>query len=74
MIKLEVEKYCENCPEFEASVEQNVIGMAAYDSLATQPIHESFCNTVISCEHRERCRVIMDYLSKEKKDEQHNKN
>ena len=67
MIKLEVEKYCESCPEFEASVEQNVIGMAAYDSLA-------ICNTVISCEHKNRCRVIIDYLSKEKNDEQHNKN
>ena len=69
MIKLEVEKYCENCPEFEADVDKT-----SYISSSMQSIHESFCNTVISCEHKNRCRVIMDYLSKEKKDEQHNKN
>ena len=61
MIKLEVEKYCENCPEFEADVDKT-----SYISSSMQSIHESFCNTVITCEHRERCRVIMDYLSKEK--------
>ena len=69
MIKLEVEKYCENCPEFEADVDKT-----SYISSSMQSIHESFCNTVISCEHKNRCRVIMDYLSKEKKDEQHNEN
>ena len=69
MIKLEVEKYCENCPEFEADVDKT-----SYISSSMQSIHESFCNTVITCEHSERCRVIMDYLSKEKEDEQHNKN
>lgn len=74
MINLEVEKYCEGCPEFEASVEKNNVDRYAYDSLSMQRINESFCNTVISCEHKKRCRVIMDYLSKEKKDEQHNKN
>ena len=74
MINLEVEKYCEGCPEFEASVEKNVVNMGSYDLLSMQPIHESFCDTVISCEHKKRCRVIMDYLSKEKNDEQHNKN
>ena len=69
MINLKVEKYCKNCPEFEA-----VVDKTSYGLLPMQSIHESFCNTVISCEHSERCRVIMDYLSKEKKDEQHNKN
>lgn len=69
MINLKVEKYCENCPEFEADVDKT-----SYFSSSMQSIHKSFCNTVITCEHRGRCRVIMDYLSKEKNDEQHNKN
>ena len=71
MINLEVEKYCENCPEFEA-----VVDKTSYVLSSMQSIHESFCNTVITCEHRERCACLIKLfeMSEEKNGEQHNKN
>ena len=71
MINLKVEKYCENCPEFEADVDKT-----SYISSSMQSIHESFCNTVITCEHRERCACLIKLfaMSEEENGEQHNKN
>lgn len=71
MINLEVQKYCENCPEFEADVDKT-----SYISSSMQSIHESFCNTVITCKHRERCACLIKLfaMSEEDSGEQHNKN
>ena len=52
MIKLEVDEYCDNCPEFESHVIKDVI---YYNST-------TITNTVITCEHRERCCSIKKFL------------
>lgn len=60
MIKLEVDKYCDNCPEFESHVIKNTI----YCNSTT------ITNTIIECEHRERCRSIKKFLeNKENKND-----
>ena len=52
MIKLCVEDYCQNCPDFRAHVEQ---------VLCTN-------NTNIYCKNRDRCWALVEYLSKEVKE------
>lgn len=58
MIILDVEKYCHECPVFEADVHS----------------YEWFSNDVkvehrhhIRCKYRDRCRAIKGYLEKENK-------
>ena len=49
MITLEVEKYCENCPEFEVKQETLRIG---------------FCDSshLLMCEHADKCRNLYKHL------------
>lgn len=56
MIRLIVDGYCENCPEFCADVEKTHVYT---DEL-------QITNTVIMCEHRNRCKCIKDMIQKEK--------
>ena len=46
MIRLEIEPYCHDCPEFKADVEK----------------YEKFGDTVIRCENRNVCGRIKAYL------------
>lgn len=57
MIKVSVEKYCENCPEFEPDVYKSTIA-----NLACRPMHTE---TIIRCEHRERCHRMYQCLKEE---------
>ena len=55
MIKLQIEKYCHNCPEFEAQVDKT------YFLYLTDPeIH-----TIVTCEHRGKCECIRKYFEDE---------
>ena len=61
-VKLVVEKYCDNCPDFEAHVDKN-------ETLFTDMGLIAPCvqiRTVITCEHRARCRCQMEYLADQK--------
>lgn len=61
MIKLIVEDYCQNCPLlFEATVKK----LTAYGSTCERHA-EGFADTVIRCEHAERCAAIAGRLRKE---------
>lgn len=53
MIHLEIEKYCHECPEFDADVSKLTANGEVID-------------TVIQCAHSERCRTIKAYLEKQK--------
>ena len=46
MIKLEVEEYCDDCPEFDAHIEKAVL----FDGCSKE-----YCNTNITCEHKDKC-------------------
>ena len=54
MIRLEVEKYCQNCPEFEPDVVKFQLG---FDNDPT-----TTNDTRIMCEHREHCERIFSYF------------
>lgn len=52
MIKLELEEYCDKCPNFEPEVAKiNVDGFFKVE-----------CNTTIFCEHRHKCNCIAKYM------------
>lgn len=52
MIKLEVEEYCNECPNFEPEVAKiNIDGF-----------FKVVCNTNIFCEHRHKCNNIAEYM------------
>lgn len=59
MIKIKVEEYCNDCPEFEP------------EAIKPQPIYDSINNYVgmlgpmlVVCAHRNTCRRFMEYLQK----------
>lgn len=55
MINLEIEKYCNNCSEFEPAVikekERDFYG-------------NCICDTVVKCKHSDRCIALMEYLKR----------
>lgn len=67
MIKLIVEKYCHNCPEFEPDVDKKVASSEEIDF--TEVMYgrkiRYFCETVIKCEHHARCQAIRNRLESE---------
>lgn len=63
MIKLEIEKYCERCSEFEPDVEKtNYKDMQFMDYANNERRYITVCDTVVSCKHKDRCREIADYM------------
>ena len=58
MIKLEIDEYCDNCPEFDAHVEKDVI-FAGYS--------KKYFKTHITCEHKDKCQCLKDMIEKETK-------
>ena len=58
MIKLEVEEYCQNCPEFKPKTTNG----SYFFGFGTEDItHVSKFN--ITCKHAERCKAIRSYLN-----------
>lgn len=55
MIKLDLFKFCEGCPDFEADVNKTTLE-CYYEKQDT--------NTIIMCKNRERCRKIAEYIAK----------
>lgn len=53
MIRLEVEKYCENCEEFKPYA---LVTGERY--LGCAPVF----NTTVICEHADKCRALMNHL------------
>lgn len=53
MIKLEVEEYCDDCPEFDAHIEKAVL----FDGYSKE-----YCNTNITCEHKDKCKRLKDMI------------
>lgn len=59
MIRVEVQDYCQSCPEFEPDVERSTQIYADFKVVGQT-------DTVIRCEHRTRCENIKRYIDKEK--------
>ena len=54
-IKLKVDPYCEQCPDFEPEVTKEEL-------VCDNEVFRT--DTYIYCKHRLRCDAILDYLSK----------
>lgn len=74
MIMLNIDDYCNNCNEFDADVEKDIVVLHYNDKNLNQVRK---CNTTITCKHRFRCQSIRGYLNSqkngEKNDESSNK-
>lgn len=58
MLELKVEKYCENCMDFEADVNKSKYYIGdVYNSYA--------CDTYIQCKNSGRCKKLYKYLKGE---------
>lgn len=57
MIRLIVDKYCENCPEFKADIDKKYLNSTAGTEM---------CNTEIRCKHRYRCEAIAENIKNKK--------
>lgn len=55
MIKLEIENYCEECPDFDADVQKP-------DKYYADGKVIMVGDTIIRCEHRERCERLKKRL------------
>ena len=62
MIRLDIERYCHDCLEFEADVERPI----KVDYIGTNK-EQMTClsDTVIRCEHRYKCKNIQQHLERE---------
>lgn len=73
MIKLNIEEYCENCPDFEPDVEKEVLTTEDYPYLEST---FKYANTIITCKSRDRCNcfyIDMARNQKEKKEKENKK-
>lgn len=57
MITLDIELYCNNCPDFEPDVDIPCL----HSSYGDKQIY----NTFIRCKNRNKCKTIYDYLKGE---------
>ena len=62
MIRLNIEKYCENCPDFDP--EKTVTEYHCGNTVRV--------DTEISCSRATKCRCIMEFLKSEKENENKN--
>lgn len=55
MIQLELEDYCQECPDFEAEIRK-----IKYESSFGYEV----CDTTVCCENAVRCAVIKKYIKR----------
>ncbi len=70
MIKLELDEYCQNCPDFVSDVEKDHKGEFINGNCFSRGDLKlkRTCNTVIRCKYRKRCEELVDtYLRYELK-------
>lgn len=64
MIRLSVEDYCHNCPEFEIDIKVDTTTFHGHNMITGDSVVETQINRVIRCKHKERCRAIANHISK----------
>ena len=66
MVKLEVEDYCQSCPEFEPDVDKDIRRgyVESFDPFDLERRERVECNTIIRCEHRGRCQSIKSQIER----------
>lgn len=66
MIRLYVQNYCHDCPEFEPDVEKDTIYSENY-LMGKRTTHTQ---TDIYCKHRDRCASMVEFLEERKKNDE----
>ena len=61
MIILDIDKWCNNCNEFEPEVTKNNEEVNC-DYTRFNPIISYRFNTIIECKHKHRCKCMIEYL------------
>lgn len=59
MIRLIVEEYCQDCPDFKPVAEKT--NYYAGDVRA-------MCNTVVHCKYKDRCAAVAEWMKAQKKE------
>lgn len=67
MIALQVESYCQDCPEFEPDVDKKTETYETWSPMEFVSRNYTLCETIVRCEHRDRCRSIKNRLEIELK-------
>lgn len=62
MIRLEVEEYCSQCPEFMPDVDKHEETMWCQDFRSMEEKAVRRCDTIVRCKHATRCAGIKLYL------------
>jgi len=61
MISLEVEPYCQNCPNFEPDVHKDIASL----NIGNKDIIKC-TNTIIICNNKFKCNELKQFIEKEK--------
>lgn len=62
MIKLVVDKWCENCKEFEPNIEVDDDTLVEFDYINGTNKYHYRVNTTIRCVHAARCNGMKKYI------------
>lgn len=63
MIRLSVEDYCQDCPEFEIDVQVDETVYHGVSMSTGEKFEEKSIQRTIRCKHKERCRLIAKHIS-----------
>ena len=63
MIRLSVEDYCHNCPEFEIDIKVDNTTFHGRNMITGDTFTEKQINRTIRCKHKERCLAIANHIS-----------
>lgn len=63
-IKLQVEDYCQNCPEFEADVRKEKVFVNDRSDIFNCEI---ITETTVTCEHRDKCAELRKHIERNMK-------
>ena len=66
MIRLVVEEYCHNCPDFEAEVHVETLYLSNYDCVVNEP--RTKYETMVTCAKARRCAAQVRYLERKIKE------
>lgn len=57
-MKISIEQYCENCPEFSPTVVENGL-------YSNGELYARYDEREIECKHKSRCKNLMRYLDRQ---------
>lgn len=66
MIKLDIQKYCQECPHFEPKIINRPVSETLFcgnlNTYKVEKITKTTGDTTVECENKYRCASIVEYL------------